>query len=75
MKNNIPTAEQFYRQAINDPTIGDHITDLMNAYAKIHVEAALKSVYNNIEYTTENSSVPYVVEESIINSYPLTNIK
>ncbi len=38
MANNIPTAEEFYQQAINNKTIGDDITDLMNAYAKMHVE-------------------------------------
>ncbi len=38
MENNIPTAEEFYQQAINDKTIGDDITDLMNAYAKMYVE-------------------------------------
>ncbi len=38
MTNNIPTAEEFYQQAINDKTIGDDIIDLMNAYAKMYVE-------------------------------------
>jgi hypothetical protein len=47
----------------------------MIEFAKIHVEEALKAAYDNIEYTTVDSSVPYVVEESILNSYPLTNIK
>jgi hypothetical protein len=75
MKNNTPTAEEFYQQAMDDKTIGDDITDLMNAYAKMHVEQALKAAYNNIEYTTVDSSVPYVVEESILSAYPLTNIK
>jgi len=51
------------------------IKKYMIQFAKLHVEAALKSAYNNIEYTTVDSSVPYVVEESILNSYPLNNIK
>lgn len=75
MENNTLTAEEFYQRAMDDNTIGDDITDLMNAYAKMHVEAALKAAYDNIEYTTVDSSVPYVVEGSILNSYPLTNIK
>ena len=56
----------FTRQAIKEVAI---------EFAKLHVKAALKSSYNNIEYTTVDSSVPYVVEESILNAYPLDNIK
>jgi hypothetical protein len=41
----------------------------------MHVEAALKAAYENIEYTEVDSSVPYVVEDSILNSYSLENIK
>jgi len=65
MENNIPTAEEFYQRAMDDNTIGDDITDLMNAYAKMHVEAALKVASEKIE-------VPYIM---MVNSYPLTNIK
>jgi hypothetical protein len=51
------------------------IPNKLKEFAKLHVEAALKAAYDNIEYTTVDSSVPYVVEKSILNSYPLTNIK
>ncbi len=61
----IATAEEFYQRAMDDKTIGDDITDLMNAYAKMHVEAALKVASEKIE-------VPYIM---MVNSYPLTNIK
>ena len=49
--------------------------EMMIEFAKLHVEAALKSAYENIEYTEVDSSVPYVVEDSILNAYSLTNIK
>ena len=44
-------------------------------FAKLHVQAALKAASENLEYTEEDSSVPYVVESSILNAYPLENIK
>lgn len=70
------TAEEFYQQAMDDITIGDDITDLMNAYAKMHVTAALKAALNNVEYADGNhSAVDDIDEESILNSYPLDNIK
>jgi hypothetical protein len=80
MENNIPTAEEFAWDKIDFQTAlaemnYQEVYYLMQEFAKLHVEAALKSAYDNIEYTTVDSSVPYVVEESIITSYPLTNIK
>ena len=81
MENNIPTAEEFaWSQEEDFKTIlaeanYQEIYNLMIEFAKLHVEAALKAAYDNIEYTTVDSSVPYVLEESILNSYPLTNIK
>jgi len=76
MKNTIPTSEEFYQSAINDNSIGDDITDLMNAYAKMHVEAALKEASK--QKTHGMMVVPLFNEEqqnSILKSYPLTNIK
>jgi len=48
------TAEEFYHQAINDNTIGSSITDLMNAYAKLHVEAALKEASEKATWQNES---------------------
>ena len=73
------TAEEFYQQAINDLSIGDDITDLMNAYARLHVEAALKAASKNAKVI--DVGIDYAIEEwaveksSILNSYPLENIK
>ncbi len=71
MENTTLTAEEFYQQAINDKTIGDDITDLMNAYAKMHVEAALKEASSQAYWDGSDG----VNIKSILNSYPLTNIK
>ena len=49
--------------------------NIMIEFAKLHVEKALELAYNNIEYTLEDSTVPYVVEDSILNAYTLDNIK
>jgi hypothetical protein len=81
IENAIPTASELtdkrYKNfdELDTGDIWSNIEDLMVEFARLHVEAALKSVYDNIEYTTEDSSVPYVVEESILNAYPLYNIK
>lgn len=70
----IPSAEEFYHQAINDPTIGDDITDLMNAYARLHVKAALKEAVKHLPYDDKmNQSL--LDERAILNSYPLEKIK
>jgi len=70
---NIPTGEEFLNK--NSLVFLAYPQKILIEFAKLHVKAALKAAYENIEYTTVDSSVPYVVEESILNSYPLSNIK
>ncbi len=66
MENNTPTAEEFIEQTYSSiPYELDQITELMQEFAKLHVEAALKVASEKIE-------VPYIM---MVNSYPLTNIK
>jgi hypothetical protein len=72
------TAEEYLRNYVGNNIIayGD-ITHIMIEFAKLHVEAALKAAVINGELThikyTEND---YCIDEkSIINSYPLENIK
>jgi len=79
----IPTAEEllnkeYYHIVLDSKDTWVNVGDIERAmieFAKLHVEAALKATYENIEYTEVDSSVPYVVEDSILNSYPLSNIK
>ena len=74
----IPNARRVYYKVTGCILESHHKPDIEKAmieFAKLHVEAALKAAYENIEYTEVDSSVPYVVEDSILNSYPLSNIK
>jgi len=73
----LPTAKEMFEA---NPILPPGVTRnaciaFMKTFAKLHVEAALKAAYENIEYTEVDSSVPYVVEDSILNSYPSSNIK
>jgi len=53
----------------------DNIPDLMAQFAKYHVKAALKAAINNVEVTTGGDGSPLFSITSILNSYPLNNIK
>ena len=49
-------------------------------FATLHVKLALEAGYNNCEFNMESTTdhselIPIIIKESIINSYPLTNIK
>jgi hypothetical protein len=77
----IPTAEEFLRKNIDyvlsENDCKEDVENAMIEFAKLHVEAALKAAVINGELThikyTEND---YCIDEkSIINSYPLENIK
>lgn len=75
--SNIPTAEEFFinksEQLNSDKE--DMPQWMINAsieFAKIHVEAALKAASEKGK-TSNGTSV--VVKDSILNSYPLENIK
>ena len=71
---NIPTAKEFY-----DTHYSDDAVVIMRDFAKLHVEAALKTVWaNSAEWENGFNLTIRVVddnEELILNSYPLTNIK
>ena len=73
MENNIPTAEEFmnlYHGSTNKHALIE--------FAKLHVEAALKAASENVDYTTdgqEHITDVWIDKNSILNSYPLDNIK
>ena len=71
---NIPTAKEFY-----DAHYSDDAVVIMRDFAKLHVEAALKTVWaNSAEWENGFNLTSRVIdddEELILNSYPLTNIK
>jgi hypothetical protein len=72
---NIPTAEEFFEQ-------GGTYPELAIEFAKLHVQAALEEASQKAKITYEywgNTGSEYcdesVDKDSILNSYPLTNIK
>jgi hypothetical protein len=82
----LPTAEQLLENY--HFKAGEHVTnsdyDLMCEYAiefaKLHVEAALEAAVNSarteaIPRPPTDSIIIVVNKDSILNSYPLTNIK
>jgi hypothetical protein len=69
------TAREFYLEQ----DLG-YIEDYMIEFAKMHVQEALKEACCNVDFdmisTTDHSEELAVVNEnSILNAYPLTNIK
>ena len=83
MINNIPTAEEFLFDNFEGGAINP---DILIQFAKLHVEAALKEASEKVRqiedpyaYTGNTGSeypADYIVDkDSILNAYPLTNIK
>jgi hypothetical protein len=74
---NLPTAEEFLEsQHKTVPNIEFDIRQVMIEFAKLHVEAALKEASENASvYADEGGYSEFVDEQSILNSYPLENIK
>ena len=76
----IPTASEI--QWKHDDTKEDWELRAMVEFAKLHVEAALKAAADNAETKEEAFygvdevySIRVVDKDSILNAYPLTNIK
>jgi hypothetical protein len=75
MENKIPTAEEFLNNKGITGIQADTISNWMIEFAKLHVEAALKeSSEKATVYSDEGGYSKFVDEQSILNSYPLTNI-
>lgn len=67
---NIPTALEFLNRDESGVFNEVDITQAMIEFAKLHVEAALKAAAD--DYSEASSDI---VQESIINAYPLDKIK
>jgi hypothetical protein len=85
MENNIPTAESFYDKKDKNG-LPMSFNEKMIEFAKLHVEQALKAASEKVRqiedpyaYTGNTGSeypADYIVDkDSILNAYPLTNIK
>jgi len=75
--NKISTAEETYTKITGCIINHKDVKDAMIEFAKLHVEAALKEASENAEQKwikfTEND---YEIDkDSILNAYPLENIK
>jgi hypothetical protein len=78
----IPTAEEFLPKNENGRYSRNGVEKAMIEFAKLHVEAALKEasengqafVNGNGEWVSSNVTA-FINKGSILNSYPLDNIK
>lgn len=67
----MPTAKEFY-----DAHYSDDVLIMMRDYAKLHVEAALNAALEDAPYGSSTDTVSYKdMKDSILNAYPLSNIK
>ena len=73
----IPTAEAWLKHFEENAYPGTSISECMIEFAKLHVEAALKEASEKAYYRDTNGFIETSSEnkQSILNSYPLTNIK
>ena len=85
--NKTPTAEEFLKDKTQFGTYGnmykrEDVSKKMIEFARLHVEAALKEASEKAETDYElgnpydaNSRYEIVDKDSILNAYPLENIK
>jgi hypothetical protein len=79
--NKIPTAEEWLKHFEENAYPDTPISECMIEFAKLHVEAQLKAILKNVQmtgiaYGNDKSITDYEVDkESIINAYPLDQIK
>jgi hypothetical protein len=77
MINNIPTAESFYDKKDKNG-LPMSFNEKMIEFAKLHVEAALTEASKTTrwkEQITMQGLQVTIIKSSILNAYPLTNIK
>ena len=67
----IPTAKDYLKRMLK---LGMPSSEIMIGFAKRHVEAALQKAYENADLEYYGDEVCYN-KDSILNAYPLTNIK
>lgn len=70
-ENKLPTAEEWltsFGADADDMFYKHSVEEAMIEFAKMHVEAAIKSILENVTLSDDKW-------DSILNAYPLTNIK
>jgi hypothetical protein len=74
--NQIPTAEQFLNRDESGVFNEVDIAQAMIEFAKLHVKLALKAASENAQTECdEGGELGFVNKETILDAYPLTNIK
>lgn len=77
MENKLPTAEEFYKQTGGDIyyfTLA--YKENMKNFAKLHVEAALKAASEKVSHKHVVYNATFEInKDSILNSYPIENVK
>lgn len=81
--NTLPTAEEFFDSAnigVSNDTeyvyCQKDVVKKAKEFAKMHVEAALKTASENVYVELDEHDMEYIVnKKSILNSYSLDNIK
>lgn len=72
------TAEEFRLKQPESPLYGGHeVNRMLIEFAKHHVKLALKEALDSIPCLGSSSDIATYkeVEEAVLNSYPLNNIK
>jgi len=72
--SNIKTAEETYTKVTGCVINHKDVKAAMIEFAKLHVHAALKAASTNIEYINIGDE-RFTKLSSILNAYPLENIK
>ena len=83
VENKIPTAEEFFTSVVGETPdeFNGYIKECMIQFAKLHVEAALKEACEKASLTDfayeflQEGAADAIDKETILNSYPLENIK
>jgi hypothetical protein len=72
----IPTAEEFFKGEFQNIVLKKKCDKIIE-FAKLHVEAALKAASKKATVTRDKEfyTLSHVNKNSILKSYPLTNIK
>lgn len=84
MENKIPTAEELYNEFPH--TVTGYISKgnciaIARTLTRLHLEAQLKAIIENIKvdvvpnFDKENTGKVYLNKDSILNAYPLENVK
>lgn len=72
--SNIPTAEEFLK-GIAHHSQWNELTEVLQKFAKLHVQAALKAASEQQFGTVHDEDEYTKIKNSILNTYPLENIK